>query len=210
MLLEVIDAHKAFGRTEALRGVSLALESPAVVVVTGRNGAGKSTLLQAIAGVLALDVGEIRLDGARLSPHGGAERRLLGYVPATTDVLPHLTVGEFLSLVAVLKAANGAAQEELRRRLGVEALLHRRIATLSLGQKRRCMLMAGLIGDPTVYLVDEPTNGLDPDGMDVLVDVMRELEEDGRLVLLATHDIEFADRLDATRLRMEDGEVVPG
>lgn len=210
MLLEVIDAHKAFGRTEALRGVTFSLESPAIVGLTGRNGAGKSTLLQAIAGVLALDAGEIRVDGARLSPHGGAERRPLGYVPAASDVLPHLTVGEFLSLVAVLKAATFASSDELRERLGVEALLHRRIATLSLGQKRRCLLVAGLVGEPTVYLVDEPTNGLDPDGMDVLVGVMRELKEAGRLVLVATHDTEFVDRLGATRLRMEEGELVPG
>jgi ABC-type multidrug transport system ATPase subunit len=210
MLLEVINAHKAFGRNEALRGVTLHLESPAIVALTGRNGAGKSTLLQAIAGVLALDVGEIRLDGARLSPHGGRERRPLGYVPAATDVLPHLTVGEFLSLVSVLKSATDLRQEGLRQRLSVEALLHRRIGTLSLGQKRRCMLVAGLIGNPTIYLVDEPTNGLDPDGMVVLVDLIRELKAAGSLVLVATHDIDFADRLDATRLQMEAGELVAG
>lgn len=206
MLLEVIGAHKAFGRQEALRGVTLRLEGPAIVALTGKNGAGKSTLLQAIAGVLALDLGELRIDGVRLPAHGGRERLRLGYVPATTEVLPHLTVGEFLALVSNLKSAT-TRQDHLHRRLGVEALLHRRLGSLSLGQKRRCMLAAGLIGNPTLYLVDEPTNGLDPAGMTVLVDLLREQREAGCLVLVATHDLDFADHLEATRLRMESGAL---
>jgi ABC-type multidrug transport system ATPase subunit len=195
-----------------LRGVSKRLGGCAVLAhldaevaaghataLLGANGVGKSTLLRIAAGVLAPDAGEVTLAGDSLLAADGAVRRRLGYVPEHPDALPHLTVRELVRLCAALKRAP-FPDDALLARLGADVLLDRRTHALSLGQRRRAFLAAALVGAPALLLLDEPSNGLDPDGVAMLVALLRERCAAGAAVLVATHDLAFADALGAARL----------
>jgi ABC-type multidrug transport system ATPase subunit len=155
---------------------------------------------------MAPDRGWVALDGARLPPQGGASRRRLGYVPEATDLLPHLSVCELLQLTAALKGSDLPSADAIER-LGVGVFIDQRLGSLSLGQRRRALLLAGLIGDPDLYLLDEPTNGLDRDGWEALVMLIADRVAAGKLVMVATHDREFAERVSPRTVELVGGKL---
>ena len=118
-------------------------------------------------------------------------------MPEAGDPPPHLTVAELGALVAALKRVDAALPVE---RLQLAGFLDQRIGSLSLGQRRRACLAAALLGDPWLLVLDEPTNGLDPGGAEVLAGLLREHTAAGGAALVATHDLRFADAVAAERL----------
>ncbi len=206
MTLRLAGVAKRLAGRAVLVAAELDAASGSLTALLGENGAGKSTLLRIVAGVLAADAGEVTLAGASLLAPDGAARRQLGYVPEHCDALPHLTVRELLRLCAALKLAE-PPPAALLERVGAAPLLERRTHALSLGQRRRAFLAAALVGDPTLLVLDEPTNGLDPDGVDMLAGLLRERVVAGAIVLVATHDLRFADALGARRVHLRDGRI---
>ena len=200
--------HKRLAGRVVLAGIDAEVPSGTACALLGANGAGKSTLLRIVAGVLAPDSGQVTLSGTSLLGPDGAARRLLGYVPEHPDALPHLTVRELLRLVAALKRCQ-LPPDDLLDRVGALPLLDRRTHALSLGQRRRAFLAAALVGDPILLVLDEPTNGLDPDGVSMLATLLRERATLGASVLVATHDLAFVSSLSATPLRLSQGTVLP-
>jgi len=194
------------GAREVLAGVDLAIEPGETVVLVGPNGVGKSTLLRVAAGVLRPDEGDVRLDGASVFTVTAVRRRL-GYVPETPRPLAELTVAELLTTVAALKLAP-PPDEGLIARLGVEPYLGQRVATLSLGQARRAMLLAALVGDPDVLLLDEPANGLDPAGAGELARLLCERREQGKAALVALHELELGRAIGGRFVTLESGRLV--
>ncbi len=190
MILKIKDVGKRLGGRRVLDKVGLELDG-GVLAVVGPNGCGKTTLLRIVAGVLAPDEGDVLLDGHRL------DRAHLGYVPEAADPPAHLTVDELLALVAALRRAAPLARE-LRAELGLDGIAGQRIGSLSLGQRRRACLGAALVGGPWLLVLDEPTNGLDPAGVDLLARLLGEHAVRGA-ILVATHDLDFAEGLGARR-----------
>ena len=180
-----------------LRGVALDVAAGEVLAVVGHNGSGKTTLLRVLAGILPADEGSVTLLGEPL----GRARRHLGYVPEAADPPPHLTVAELEALVASIKRAPPLS-DELRERLGVTSTRDQRVGSLSLGQRRRACLAAALVGDPWLLILDEPTNGLDPAGVVELGKLLGERRDAGRGLVLATHELAFAEGLGARRLEL--------
>jgi len=189
--------------------VSLATAAGEIVGVVGPNGAGKSTLLAAVAGVLAPDRGAVLVGGASV---WGAERerrrarRALGYVPEAADPPGHLTGAEVWALVAAVKGAPPLAAD-LRARLGLEPLAASRVDRMSLGQRRRTCLGAALVGDPGLLVLDEPSNGLDPDGVQTLAELLAERAAAGVAVIFSSHDGGLLDRLEARRVALAAGRL---
>lgn len=207
MSLRVENVHKRLAGRAVLGGVNLACEGAGAFVLLGKNGTGKSTLLRVIVGILEPDEGDVRLFGESITGGRVEGRRRLGYVPEAGDAPPYLTVREFVSLVAALKRAPFPPQS-LVERLGVGPTLSQRIGSLSLGQRRRACLLSALVGAPWLLVLDEPTNGLDPDGIGMLRDMIRERTADGGATLLATHDLGFASAVSGHRLELSGGVIV--
>jgi len=206
MNLHLEHLDKQLGGRPILCDLSLTVDEPGAVAVFGDNGAGKSTLLSVLAGVLRADGGRATLDGASLFEP--ATRRQIGYVPEAADPPGHLLPDEYLDLVAALKrAARPPAQ--ILDMLDWPSLSGRRVAALSLGQRRRTCLAAALIGSPKLLLLDEPTNGLDATAMAALAGLVTEHTRGGGLSLIATHDEVFAERIAARRLRLVAGRLFP-
>lgn len=204
-MLEVTRVAKALAGRQILSDASFSCAASTVTVVRGANGSGKSTLFRVIAGILHPDRGAVHLLGQSVH-HRPTIRRELGYVAETPPPLPHLTVAELLALTASLKGAGPVARARLDA-LGVSPLLHHTIGSLSLGQRRRASLAAALIGDPRVFVLDEPTNALARDGLGALTALVREHAAGGGAVLIATHDHAFSEQVADRVLALSEGQL---
>jgi ABC-type transport system involved in cytochrome c biogenesis ATPase subunit len=205
VLLDMHGVRKRLGLRVVLQDVALRCDRGELVLVLGENGAGKSTLLRIAAGIVEPDAGAVRVDGAPIATV--AARRALGYAPDTSEAFPELSVRELIELVAAIRRAPDR-EPALRERLGLAAVWRQRMRTLSFGQVKRAYLLAATVGGPPLWLLDEPSNGLDPDGVRLAAELLREHVAAGGGAVVTTNDAGFAALLDATRTRLRDGQLV--
>lgn len=187
--LDHITRHRA-GRA-AVADLSLTLDSGQVLGLLGVNGAGKSTTLAMIAGALTPDSGAIKLNGKDFLEHPELAQRGIGWLPERAPLWPELTVLEHLDAHGRLRGLGGAALAKVRQRI-VERLelgaLSRRLAgVLSQGQRQRLGLACALLHEPSLLVLDEPANALDPVQVAALRTVIREQAAAGTAVILSTH-----------------------
>jgi ABC-2 type transport system ATP-binding protein len=208
--LAVDGAVRSFGAVRALAGVRLSVGPGEILGLLGPNGAGKSTLVRAICGRVRLDEGTVRMGDAdpRRSP---AARRGLGLVPQELALYPELTARENLEVLGRLCGlGRGAARAAASRALGwcgLEARADAPASRLSGGQQRRLNLAAGVLHEPRVLLLDEPTVGIDPAAREAIHDLLRDLRARGTAILLTTHDLDQAAELCDRVAILVDGAV---
>src|SRR4051794_21637131 len=210
-----IEAHgltKRFGRTTALDGLDLVAEPGEVLAVLGPNGAGKTTFVRAVATLLRLDGGVLRVAGHDVAREPGAVRRVIGLARQVAAVQPAMTGRETLEMVARLF---GRSRAEARRaagavleQLGLVDTADRLARTYSGGLRRRLDLGASLVGAPRLLLLDEPTTGLDPRSRIELWAAIRGLVDAGTDVLLTTQYLDEADRLASQVVIVDHGRAV--
>ena len=183
----------------ALDRVSFQVEAGEVFGLLGPNGAGKTTTLRIVMGLLVPDSGFAEVDGVRTGPDSASVRAKIGMVSTNDGVYPWLTVREMLLYFADLYAVPLAVARErldaLVEKLELASFLDRRCCTLSTGQKQRVILARGLMHDPPVMLLDEPTRGLDVVGSQTVFEFIAHLKELGKAVLLSTHRLDEAERI---------------
>lgn len=187
--------RKRYGDTAVLHGVDLELPAAAVFGLVGLNGSGKTTTIECTLGLQGFQEGEVSVLG-----HGPAELfRLQGDVVAIFDspsVPPHLTVRQCLEHARLLcpKPRRGCA--EVERLLGIESYTRYRIRQLSLGNRRRVSIAQALLGEPRLILLDEPFNGLDAGGVDLVLELIAQLNrESGASFLLSSHQLPYLERV---------------
>ena len=190
--LQIRGATKRYpGGIVAVNGVSLTARCGTVTALLGPNGSGKSTLLAMAAGVLRPSSGVFLVAGLEVwGPHGGEARRLLGYMPQVEPFHPLLTGWENLALHASTRGAqlDRGLVLELAEELGLRMeALDRRVGGYSSGMKRKLALIAAVLHQPRVLLLDEPDSGLDPSSRRRLVGVLRRLARSGAAVVFTTH-----------------------
>ena len=186
------------GRT-VIDELELAADAGEIVGIVGKNGCGKSTLLMAIAGVLAPTDGRITIDGASVwGVHRDRvrARRALGYMPEAADPPGFLLAGELWAVCAASRGTE-APTPELIDKLGLDELRELALDRMSLGQRRRACLGAALLGPPKLLVLDEPDNGLDVARLDALVELLRAHAAAGNAAMIATHDTQLLERIDA-------------
>jgi len=211
----MIEAHglgKRYRKTRALDGLELVAEPGRVVAVLGPNGAGKTTFVRAIATLLRLDAGTLRVLGHDVRSDAGRVRRLIGLAGQFAAVEPAMSGRENLEMVARLY---GQSRREARTRTkGVLEQLNlvepadRLVRTYSGGMRRRLDLGASLVGRPRLLLLDEPTTGLDPRSRIELWDAIRGLVETGTDVLLTTQYLDEADQLASQIVIVDRGRTI--
>jgi ABC-2 type transport system ATP-binding protein len=194
-VLEIRDARKRFGATQALDGLSLMLDQGEMLGLLGPNGAGKTTLIRAIAGRVKLNGGTVAVHGRTLA--AGAQRPDLGVVPQENALYPLLTARENLETFGKL---NGLEGKRLRERTawalewtGLADRANSVARSFSGGMKRRLNLACGVLHEPKLVLLDEPTVGVDPQSREKIYDMLSALRADGASLLLTTHYLEEAE-----------------
>ena len=190
--LAVKDLAHRYGTLEAVRGISFEVAAGEIFGLLGPNGAGKTTTLESILGLITPDNGRIEICGARSDAH--AARARTGAVLQATGLQDKITPREAMNLFGVFHAAP-LKTDALLARFGLTQKADAAFETLSGGQKQRLALALAFAGDPQVLLLDEPTAGLDPQMRREVQDHIRATKDNGRAVLLATHDMEEAERL---------------
>lgn len=190
-MLEIRDLEKSYGSVHALRGLSLRVESGSLFGLMGQNGAGKTTLLRIAAGLLAPDRGEVFADGVDLLRNPREARHLIGYVPDSFGAYENLTVLEYLEFFAAAYRYRGRNArvrcEDLLERVGMLDLADRDTGTLSRGMQQRLSIARALIHDPKYLFLDEPTSGLDPGSRFSVRELLGELCESGKTIVLSSH-----------------------
>ncbi|HVB77384.1 MAG TPA: ATP-binding cassette domain-containing protein [Candidatus Nitrosotalea sp.] len=211
-IVEARGLTKRFGKVEALAGLDLVAESGQVTAVLGPNGAGKTTFVRAVATLLRLDGGELRVAGIDVASEPRLVRRIIGLAGQSASVEPTMTGRENVELVGRLfglgrREARSAAAEVLER-LGLKEHADRLVRTYSGGLRRRLDLGASLVGRPKLLLLDEPSSGLDPRSRMDLWDAIRGLVADGTDVLLTTQYLEEADHLARHIVIVDHGRAI--
>jgi polar amino acid transport system ATP-binding protein len=198
--IEIRDISKTYGALSVINGLSMSVEEHQVVCLIGPSGSGKSTLLRCINGLESIDRGEILVHGDRITGPGvnlNALRRDIGIVFQGYNLFPHMTVLENVTLapVQVLKQSRKVAGErgmELLRRFGLAQKAREYPDRMSGGQQQRAAIVRALAMDPMVLLLDEITSALDPELVSDVLNIVRELANEGMTMVLATHEMGFA------------------
>jgi ABC-2 type transport system ATP-binding protein len=204
--VSVKDLRKTYGSHEAVRGIDFDIEAGEVFGLLGPNGAGKTTTVEILEGYRTRDSGAVEVLGQDPQRAGLDWRDRIGVVLQSSAMYPNLTVAESLDLFA------GYYREPLDvdRVIGLVGLDEKRSArvrTLSGGQKRRLDLGLGLIGDPEVLFLDEPTTGFDPAARRAAWDVIRSLRSLGKTILLTTHYLDEAESLADRVAVLREGRI---
>jgi len=205
-LLSTRGLAKRYGDVEALFPLDLSVAKAERVVLVGHNGSGKSTLLRMLAGVLDPSDGEASIGGA---PAGSLEARAAtSFLPDEPVLYDDLSVREHVDYLGRLHGTDGygEAEEDVARRLGIDHRVDDLPARFSRGLRQKTALLLGLTRPFDLLLIDEPFVGLDLAGKAALLDLLDERHAEGASLVLATHDPDFADRVDRC-VALRDGEV---
>jgi len=207
--ITVAGLRKSYGSVQAVRDVSFCVRSGEIVALLGPNGAGKTTTLEILEGFRARDGGAVAVLGRDPGDKAAVRelRERTGLVLQDIAVEPYLTVRETIARQAGYYQAPRAVPEVISL-VGLAGLERRKVRSLSGGQKRRLDLALGLIGDPELLYLDEPTTGFDPAARRGAWDLVRELRATGTTILLTTHDMAEAQALADRVVLLNDGAVV--
>ena len=213
--LELRDVHKTFGTNPVLRGINLDVDLHQVVCLIGASGSGKSTMLRCINQLETVDSGEIRLDGDRVSGRSidvDALRREIGIVFQSFNLFPHMTVLENITLapVKVLGHTKELAEERgvaLLKRIGLDDKATEYPDRLSGGQQQRVAIVRALAMEPRLMLLDEITSALDPELVAEVLNIVRDLANDGMTMMLATHEMGFAKEVSSKVCFLHEGVI---
>ncbi len=212
IVISVKNVKKTFGKVKALNGVSIEVEKGKIYGLLGPNGAGKTTLVRALATLIDVDSGKVTVNGLDLATNQDEIRRMIGLAGQFAAVDDFLTGRETLMMVARLyhvpKKEAKRRTEELLERLSLVDAADRPAKTYSGGMRRRLDLGASLVGKPEIIFMDEPTTGLDPRTRQELWEIIRELVDEGRTLLLTTQYLEEADALCDYISIIDRGKVV--
>jgi ABC-2 type transport system ATP-binding protein len=210
-MIRINDLHKAFGHVAAVRGITLEVAPGEVLGFLGPNGAGKSTTMKMITGFLLPDRGSVSVMGHDVASAPEAAKRLIGYLPEGAPAWGEMTVDAFLHFIADVRGYRGVEREErvarVLRELELDNVRDRVIETLSKGFKRRVGLAQAILHDPSVLVLDEPTDGLDPNQKHQVRALIQRLSA-GRIIIISTHILEEVTAVCTRAVIIADGTVV--
>ena len=215
-MIDVKNLHKSFGNHEVLKGVNEHIEKGEKVVVIGPSGSGKSTFLRCLNLLEEPTGGEIIFEGQNITAKDtviNLVRRRMGMVFQQFNLFPHLTVKENIKLAPVkLKIMSDEEADkralELLARVGLPDKADSYPAQLSGGQQQRIAIARALAMNPDVMLFDEPTSALDPEMVGEVLEIMKELADDGMTMVVVTHEMGFAREVATRVLFMDGGNIV--
>ncbi len=210
-MLTIQNLSKSFGHVQALHGVNITVARGELCGLLGANGAGKSTLFKTVMSLIEADSGEIMLAGNPIRFGEAEYKRQIGYSPESPVFYEYLTGMEFLQFIFAAKQAQSPATERIESWFSffdLSAKAHELIKNYSQGMRRKLSLIAALLGEPQMLLLDEATNGLDPETSFRFKEYLREYCRAGGTVLFSSHIIETVEQLCDRIIILHRGRVL--
>jgi ABC-2 type transport system ATP-binding protein len=205
-ILTIENLNKRFGPVHAVKNVSLEIKKGNVYGILGPNGSGKSTTLGIVLNVVNKTSGEYRWFGGAMETHEALKK--VGAIIERPNFYPYMTAQENLELVCKIK---GTPHSKVIEKLEVVGLLDRKdskFRTFSLGMKQRLAIASALLNDPEILILDEPTNGLDPQGIRQIRDIIKTIASQGTTILLASHLLDEVEKVCSHVLVLRKGEIL--
>ena len=210
-MIEVNNLTKQFGHKIAVDDLSFSVGKGEVLGFLGPNGAGKSTTMRIITGFLPATRGDVKICGIPVADQPEDAKRKIGYLPESAPLYPDMTVYGFLRFCASIRGFSGLARKEAVDRVietcFLQTVVHQSIDTLSKGYRHRTCLAQSLLHDPEVLVLDEPTDGLDPNQKHEVRNLIRELGKE-KTIVFSTHILEEVDASCTRAMIIDQGKIV--
>ena len=211
-MIEVKRLKKRFGRTLAVDDLTFKVENGEIYGLLGPNGSGKSTTLKILTGILQPTYGEVHVDGINSSKHPDRVKEVIGYVPESVDLYESLTPNDLFNMVGSIRNIEYA---QLHSRVdyfvdafNIRRYLHQYIGTLSFGNKQKVSIISALLHDPSVLIMDEGMNGLDPKMAKILREILFQFKEEGKSIIFSTHVLPLAEMICDRLGLIHEGKII--
>ena len=210
-MIEVKELRRSFGPVVAVDGISFNVEEGEVLGLLGPNGAGKTTAMRILACFLTPDSGTATVCGYDILKNPISVRRSLGYLAENVPAYNEMTVGGFLNFICDVREINGGSRKETLDRIvpmcSIESVYHQTIETLSKGYKRRVGLAQALMHDPDVLILDEPTDGLDPNQKHEVRKLIQKMAKN-KCIIVSTHILEEVEAVCSRTIIIAKGRIL--
>lgn len=205
-ILSIQNLYKNYGRLQAVKNVSLEIHKGNVYGILGPNGSGKSTTLGIVLNVVNKTSGEYQWFGGNLQTHEALKK--VGAIIERPNFYPYMTAQENLELVCKIKGIDHSKVAEKLQVVGLTDRKDSKFRAFSLGMKQRLAIASALLNDPEILILDEPTNGLDPQGIHQIRDIIRHIAAQGTTILLASHLLDEVEKVCSHVLVLRKGEIL--
>ena len=205
-ILSIKNLNKRYGALQALKNVSFDIHKGNVYGILGPNGSGKSTTLGIVLNVVNKTSGKYSWFGGTMETHQALKK--VGAIIERPNFYPYMTGKENLELVCKIKGINYAKVNEKLELVGLTDRQNSKFSTFSLGMKQRLAIASALLNDPEILILDEPTNGLDPQGIHQIRDIIKQIATKGTTILLASHLLDEVEKVCTHVLVLRKGEIL--
>ena len=207
MSLQIINLTKKFGDQTALNNINIEINNNEIIGLLGPNGAGKSTLMKSIVGALKIDEGQIIFNGKDIREDEISTKKNIGFLPENNPLYDEMYVKEYLSFVADLHQVSTERIEQVIELVGITPEKSKKISQLSKGYKQRVGLAQAILHAPDLLILDEPTNGLDPNQIIEIRNVIKEIGKE-KTVILSTHIMQEVEALCSRVILIHQGNII--
>ena len=207
MSLHIINLSKKFGEQTALNAINIEINSNEIIGLLGPNGAGKSTLMKSVAGVLKIEEGEIIFNGKDIRENEIETKKKIGFLPENNPLYGEMYVKEYLNFVADLHKISKQRIDKVIDLVGITPEKSKKISQLSKGYQQRVGLAQAILHQPDLLILDEPTNGLDPNQIIEIRNIIKEMGKE-KTVILSTHIMQEVEALCSRVILIHQGNIV--
>ncbi len=206
-MIEINNLHKQFGKLKALNGINLSLNQGECIALIGPNGCGKTTLIKSILGMVIPTKGSIKVNGFNIEKTN-LYREQIGYMPQIGRYPDNMTIGQIIEMMKEIRSTKRLPDEALMNKFLLPGMLQQRMHALSGGTTQKVSASLAFLFDPAIFILDEPTAGLDPLAAETLKEKIIEEKEKGKLILITSHLLSELDDLITQIIFMQEGNVL--
>jgi len=206
-MIEIINTSKKFGKLEALNNINIRFKPGECVALIGPNGCGKTTLIKSILGMVIPNSGEIKVNGQLVS-RDHEYRRRIGYMPQIGRYPDNMTIGQIVEMIKDIRKQDSDRDEELMTRFHLPQMFDKRMRTLSGGTTQKVSASLAFLFRSDIFILDEPTAGLDPLASEILKEKIITEKLKGKLILITSHLLSELDDLVTQIVYMQEGKIL--
>lgn len=206
-MIEIENLNKSYGRFKALDNINLSFEKGQAISLLGPNGSGKTTLIKSILGLVIPEGGSIKISGRNIK-EDYSYRSQIGYMPQIGRYPENMTIAQVIKMVKEIRKDAAKYDEELIEGFGIKAIENKTMRSLSGGTRQKISACLSFLFSPDIYILDEPTAGLDPVANELLKDKIIKEQQNGKLILITSHVLSDMEGLTSHVVYLQDGKLM--